>query len=130
MNLSQNANVVLERRYLTRNEDGQITETPEGLFRRVAKALADQDKNYKTDADTQKTEDAFFEMMTSLRFLPNSPTLMNAGKELGQLSACFVLPVEDSMEAIFDTIKNAALIHKSGGGTGFSFSRLRSRPRT
>lgn len=121
MKLNKNANVVLERRYLSRDENNNVIETPEDLFHRVAKALANEDKNYRTDADIEKTEEEFFELMTSMRFLPNSPTLMNAGKELGQLSACFVLPVEDSMECIFDTIKNAALIHKSGGGTGFPF---------
>ena len=119
MQISENALVVLERRYLTRDTEGNLIESPEGLFGRVATALADPDLNYDKNADTKALAEEFYEVMTSLRFLPNSPTLMNAGKELGQLSACFVLPVEDSMDRIFDTIKQAALIHKSGGGTGF-----------
>ncbi|QHI72020.1 vitamin B12-dependent ribonucleotide reductase [Aminipila terrae] len=125
MKITKNARAVLERRYLTRDTHGQLTETVEGLFRRVADAIAAADLNYNSAADVLTTADRFYNMMTELDFLPNSPTLMNAGRPLGQLSACFVLPIPDSMEAIFDGVKNAALIHKSGGGTGFSFSRLR-----
>ncbi len=126
MEISNNARTVLERRYLTRDAQGQVVETVEGLFHRVAHHIAQADSVYDAQADTQKTEQTFYDMMTRLEFLPNSPTLMNAGKQLGQLSACFVLPVGDSMEEIFEAVKQAALIHKSGGGTGFSFSRLRS----
>ncbi|KAF1079761.1 MAG: Ribonucleotide reductase of class II (coenzyme B12-dependent) [Candidatus Rifleibacterium amylolyticum] len=123
---SPNAQKVLAKRYLTRGPDGKPTETIEELFRRVARAIAIAENNYPNSRyQAGELEDLFFKIMTDLDFLPNSPTLMNAGKELGQLSACFVLPVEDSMEGIFDAVKNAALIHKSGGGTGFSFSRLR-----
>ncbi|MDD2418787.1 MAG: vitamin B12-dependent ribonucleotide reductase, partial [Oscillospiraceae bacterium] len=125
MELTQNAITVLERRYLARGENGKLVETPEDLFRRVANAIAQPDLKYDSEAEITEVENEFYEMMTSLDFLPNSPTLMNAGRPLGQLSACFVLPVADSMEAIFEAVKQAALIHKSGGGTGFSFSRLR-----
>lgn len=123
--LSKNAVTVLERRYLKKDANGKPTEKPEDLFKRVAKAIAEADKEFDVDADIKATQDTFYDMMYHLKFMPNSPTLMNAGRPLGQLSACFVLPVADSMEDIFDALKNAALIHKSGGGTGFSFSRLR-----
>ncbi|MBF0557974.1 MAG: vitamin B12-dependent ribonucleotide reductase [Nitrospirae bacterium] len=128
LSLSDNAITVLKKRYLKRNEEGQITETPEELFRRVANHVASADAFYgKSDSEVRRTEEEFFDLITSLQFFPNSPTLMNAGRRLGQLSACFVLPVDDSMESIFDAVKYAAIIHKSGGGTGFSFSKLRPK---
>lgn len=125
MHLSENALTVLKARYLLKDESGNIIETPEQMFRRVAKTVASIEENYSRKSSFW--EEKFFSIMTSLRFLPNSPALMNAGKEIGQLAACFVLPVDDSMEGIFNTLKNAALILQSGGGTGFSFSRLRPR---
>jgi len=133
INLSENARRVLKKRYLKKNRKGKVIETPEQMFRRVARHISKAEKKY---ADTpggdpeQKWEDIFYVLMTEGKFLPNSPTLMNAGRQLGQLAACFVLPVEDSMEGIFGALHHAALIHKSGGGTGFGFSRLRPKNST
>jgi ribonucleoside-diphosphate reductase alpha chain len=128
LQLSENSLKVLEKRYLKRNEDGTVVETAVDMFQRVARTIAMADAAYgKSPEEIGRTANEFYRMMTSLEFLPNSPTLMNAGRELGQLSACFVLPVGDSMDEIFESVKHAALIHKSGGGTGFSFSRIRPK---
>lgn len=128
MELSANARAVLERRYL-RKENGKTVETPEDMLRRVAQSIAGIEKEAfgTSDAEIHELTGAFYTMMAEKKFMPNSPTLMNAGRDLGQLSACFVLPIDDSMESIFESLKVAALIHKSGGGTGFSFSRLRPK---
>ncbi len=123
--LSLNALKVLEGRYLQKDQNGKLMESPRQLFERVAKNVSQADINY--NLDPKQSEEKFLELMLNRDFLPNSPTLMNAGTQIQQLSACFVLPVEDSMESIFQSVKDAALIHKSGGGTGFSFSRLRQK---
>lgn len=129
-NLTRNARTILERRYL-KQENGEVVETPEAMFFRVATVIAGVEEKYGKDKqEIMDLAKEFYTIMASLEFMPNSPTLMNAGRDLGQLSACFVLPVEDSMEAIFDALKHAAIIHKSGGGTGFSFSRLRQKNST
>lgn len=130
MSLTENAIKVLEKRYLSKDENGTLLEDANGMFMRVAKTVALADKDFVSSEELKDIEQEFYEMMLNLEFLPNSPTLMNAGRPLGQLSACFVLPIEDTMEGIFEAIKNAALIHKSGGGTGFSFSRLRQKGAT
>lgn len=125
LKLTVNAIRVLQRRYLLRDEQGKIIETPSQMVRRVAKEVVKADKLYDKRADLAKTEEEFYRMIANLEFLPNTPTLMNAGAPLGQLSACFVLPVEDSIVGIYDALKAMALIHQSGGGTGFAFSKLR-----
>lgn len=125
MELSENAMQVLRARYLRRDAERRVVETPEALFERVARSVSDAELHWGGARDAEEWEEDFVEMLTSLEFLPNSPTLMNAGTPLGQLSACFVLPVHDSTESIFDAVKHMALVQRTGGGTGFSFPELR-----
>ena len=124
--MDEGALLVLSKRYLLKNEAGEPIESPEGLFHRVAEYIARAEDNFK-GGRREEREERFFRMLSNLEFLPNSPTLMNSGKESGQLAACFVLPVEDSLESIFESVKETALVHQTGGGTGFSFSRLRPK---
>lgn len=127
LKLPLNTLVVLKKRYLLKDDEKNITETPRELFRRVTRVVSEGEANFKSAQKKEDVEEMFFKMMTDLEFLPNSPTLMNAGTSLGQLSACFVLPVEDSIEGIFEALRNMARIHQTGGGTGFNFSRLRPK---
>ena len=127
LKLTVNAVSVLERRYLVRDATGSVTETPSQMFQRIAKAIATPDLQYEGPEKAALTEQYFYKLMAGLEFLPNSPTLMNAGTRLGQLSACYVLPVRDSIVDIFNTVRDMAVIHQTGGGTGFSFSKLRPR---
>jgi len=127
LKLPLNTLVVLKKRYLLKDDERDIIETPRELFRRVARAVSEGEANFKSEKKKEDVEERFFQMMADLEFLPNSPTLMNAGTSLGQLSACFVLPVEDSIEGIFNSLSNMARIHQTGGGTGFNFSRLRPK---
>jgi len=126
LNLSDNALTVLKARYLKKDEAGRVIEAPEELFRRVARCMGDVERVYgATQEQCEEWEQKFYDLIASSRFMPNSPTLMNAGREMGMLSACFVLPVRDSINDIFDSIKHTALIQKAGGGTGFAFDELR-----
>lgn len=125
--VNTNGRLILEKRYLRRDESGKVTETPEDLFWRVAYTVANGDLIFDQKADVLKSAELFYRLMASLKFLPNSPCLSGAGNGAGQLFACFVLPIEDTLEGIFETLKNAVLIQKTGGGTGFSFSNLRQK---
>ncbi|HHT9130049.1 MAG TPA: adenosylcobalamin-dependent ribonucleoside-diphosphate reductase [Candidatus Brocadiaceae bacterium] len=127
LHLTPNARLVLEKRYLKKDASSNPIESPEDMFRRIAKNIASADLIYNKNANVASVEEQFYALLTSLQFMPNSPTLMNAGRDLQQLFGCYVLPVEDSIENIFETVKQAAIIHKSGGGTGFSFSRIRPK---